>query len=160
MAQKVYIFNYLFFVFCIFITNTVLSKTIIGIGLAIDGDTIHIGESKIRLHAIDAPEIKQTCKIGNEIWNCGHQSARKLKNLIKKNEIKCEVKDIDRYKRYVAECYLNNLNINQYMVRHGWAIAYRYYSTKFVEDEKIAKKNKLGIWQGVFMEPYLFRKNN
>ena len=109
MAQKVYIFNYLFFVFCIFITNTVLSKTIIGIGLAIDGDTIHIGESKIRLHAIDAPEIKQTCKIGNEIWNCGHQSARKLKNLIKKNEIKCEVKDIDRYKRYVAECYLNNL---------------------------------------------------
>ena len=46
------------------------------------------------------------------------------------------------------------------MVRNGWAIAYRYYSLKFVKDEEFAKKNKLGIWQGSFIEPYLFRKNN
>jgi hypothetical protein len=26
----------------------------------VDGDTIHIGKTKIRLHGIDAPEMKQT----------------------------------------------------------------------------------------------------
>ena len=29
----------------------------------IDGDTIWIGDTKIRLHGIDAPEMKQTCRI-------------------------------------------------------------------------------------------------
>ena len=28
----------------------------------VDGDTICIGETKIRLHGVDAPEMKQTCK--------------------------------------------------------------------------------------------------
>ena len=50
--------------------------------------------------------------------------------------------------------------MNKYMVGNGWAIAYRYYSTLFVEDEEMAKKNKLGIWQGQFTEPYLFRRKN
>ena len=27
----------------------------------VDGDTIHINQTKIRLHGIDAPEMKQTC---------------------------------------------------------------------------------------------------
>ena len=135
-------------------------KIIEGKAIIIDGDTIHIGKNKIRLHGIDAPEIEQTCKIEDKIWNCGIESSANLKKLIGKKNIKCEVNDIDRYKRYVAECYLNNLNINQYMVRQGWAIAYRYYSKQFIEDEKIAQKYKLGIWQGTFIEPYLFRKNN
>ena len=38
------------------------SKTITGNAKVIDGDTIHIGSSKIRLHGIDAPETDQTCK--------------------------------------------------------------------------------------------------
>ena len=44
------------------------------------------------------------------------------------------------------------------MVRNGWAIAYRYYSKDYINDEKIAQNNKMGIWQGVFQDPYLFRK--
>ena len=160
MVQKTYIFKYILFFIFVLLTYNVFAQTIIGKARVIDGDTIHIGKNKIRLHGIDAPEIKQTCNIEEKIWNCGLESSAKLKKLITKKEIRCEVSDIDWYKRYVAECYVNNLNINQYMVRQGWAIAYRYYSTLFVKDEEMAKKNKLGIWQGVFMEPYLFRKNN
>ena len=46
------------------------------------------------------------------------------------------------------------------MVRNGWAIAYRYYSKDYINDENIAKKNKLGIWVGKFEDPYYFRKKN
>jgi len=28
----------------------------------VDGDTIHINQTKIKLHGIDAPEMKQTCR--------------------------------------------------------------------------------------------------
>ena len=46
------------------------------------------------------------------------------------------------------------------MVREGWAIAYRYYSKDYVNEEEIAKAEKKGIWQGSFVEPYIWRKNN
>ena len=77
-----------------------------------------------------------------------------------KKEVTCKVNGIDQYKRYIAECYLNNLNINQYMVKQGWAIAYRFYSKDYIDEEFIAKRKKLGIWKGEFEEPYLFRKKN
>ena len=46
------------------------------------------------------------------------------------------------------------------MVKEGWAIAYRYYSKDYVDEEFIAKKNKVGIWKGKFEEPYIHRKKN
>ena len=160
MDQRILIFK-LLILFYLFFNSASFAQTIIqGKAKIIDGDTIHIGKNKIRLHGIDAPEIEQTCNIKEKIWNCGLESSTELKELIAKKEVRCVVSDIDRYKRYVAKCYVNNLNINQYMVRQGWAIAYRHYSTLFIEDEVMAKKNKLGIWQGVFIEPYLFRKNS
>ena len=46
------------------------------------------------------------------------------------------------------------------MVKNGWAIAYRYYSKDYIEEELEAKTKKIGIWKGSFEEPYIFRKNN
>ena len=159
MVRLILIFKLLFLLFIIFFNFSVFSKTINGIALVVDGDTLHIEKNKIRLHGIDAPEIDQTCKISNKVWHCGLESTSALKKLVLNNIISCVVSDIDKYKRYIAECFINNKNINKSMVRNGWAIAYRYYSLDFVEDEKLAKKDKIGIWQGQFQEPYLFRKS-
>ena len=142
----------------IFITNYANSKTILGKARIIDGDTIHIKSNKIRLHGIDAPETKQTCKIDNQDWYCGKQSTKELKNLIKNQKVECNVNDVDRYNRYVAICYVNEININQWMVKNGWAIAYRYYSEDYVLEEKYANDKKLGIWKSEFIEPYAYRK--
>ena len=142
----------------IFATNFANSKTIFGKARIIDGDTIHIKSNKIRLHGIDAPETKQTCKIDNQNWYCGKQSTKELKNLINNKKVECNVNDIDRYNRYVAICYVNEININQWMVKNGWAIAYRYYSEDYVLEEKYANDKKLGIWKSEFIEPYAYRK--
>ena len=161
MEQKILIFKLLvIFCFYLFSFNSFSKEIILGKATIIDGDTIHIGENKIRLHGIDAPEYKQTCTIDKEMWNCGIESKIALENFILKKQVQCKIIDVDQYRRFIGMCFLENQNINQYMVRNGWAIAYRYYSMKFVKDEEFAKKNKLGIWQGSFIEPYLFRKNN
>ena len=161
MEQKILIFKLLvIFFLCIYSFNAFSKEKILGKAIIIDGDTIHIGKNKIRLHGIDAPEYRQTCTIDKEMWNCGVESKIALENFILTKEVNCEIIDVDQYRRFVGICFLENQNINQYMVRNGWAIAYRYYSLKFVKDEEFAKKNKLGIWQGSFIEPYLFRKNN
>ena len=144
----------------IFLTNFGNSRTIMGKARIIDGDTIHIKSNKIRLHGIDAPETKQTCKIDDEDWYCGKQSTKELKNLINNQKVECITYDVDRYNRYIAICFVNEIHINQWMVKNGWAIAYRYYSTDYIIEEKYARDNILGIWKSEFLKPYQYRKNN
>tara|TARA_B100001964_G_scaffold211776_1_gene247303 strand:+ start:78 stop:590 length:513 start_codon:yes stop_codon:yes gene_type:complete len=155
--QKIWIFELLVFFF-IFYCSITLAESIQGKARIIDGDTIHIGKNKIRLYGIDAPEINQTCTINKIIWECGVVSSQALENIISEEEVRCEILDTDRYKRFVAKCFVKNIHLNQYMIQNGWAVAYRYYSNDFINDEEIAKKNKAGIWQGKFQDPYLFRK--
>ena len=88
------------------------------------------------------------------------ESTKFLKELIGDNEIECITLGKDRYNRFIGICYKDNLDLNSEMVLNGWAIAYRYYSKDYVEEEEKAKQEKRGIWIGDFVEPYLFRKKN
>ena len=127
----------------------------------VDGDTIHLGKIKYILYGIDAPETKQKCTRKNKDYSCGVEATRFLKFLIKDDKgVYCKKKDIDKYKRIVAVCYYNNQNLNKLMVRNGWAIAYRRYSKDYIDDENYARENKLGIWEGKFVKPSKWRKEN
>lgn len=126
----------------------------------VDGDTIHIAKIKYRLHGIDAPEIRQICQINEENYNCGIASKDFLISLIGDQPVKCEQKDLDRYKRVVAECFVGDINLNKKLVRNGWALAYRDYSKDYIADEEFAKANKLGMWEGTFILPKKWRKLN
>ena len=158
MAAKYLIFSIIFIL--LICVNQAYAKTIFGTAKIIDGDTIHIGNNKIRLHAIDAPEVDQKCTKDNKKWRCGLESTRFLRKLIGNDQIQCDINGRDRYNRYIGVCYKNNINLNSEMVINGWAIAYRYYSSDYIKEEKIAKSKKAGIWIGEFEEPYLFRKKN
>jgi endonuclease YncB( thermonuclease family) len=151
---------HIFFILVFFTSSYSYAKTIIGKPKIIDGDTVHINKNKIRLHAIDAPETKQSCLIDLKKWSCGKQSTAELKKMISNRIIRCEVNDIDIYNRYVGVCYINTIDINKWMVKNGWAIAYKYYSIDYINEEKFARENKLGIWNSEFLEPYLYRKKN
>ena len=125
----------------------------------VDGDTIVLNGEKIRFSGIDTPELKQTCMNGDEKVFCG-KSAKTL--LIKKigNETpECISEGKDAYKRTLAECFVNGESLSSFLVRHGYAFAYRKYSKKFVKDEEYAKKIKIGMWAMKFEFPWDFRKN-
>ena len=124
----------------------------------VDGDTIVLNGEKIRFSGIDTPELKQTCLNDDQKVFCGI-FAKML--LIKKigNEIpKCISEGKDTYKRTLAECFINGESLSGFLVRSGYAFAYRKYSKKFIEDEEFAKKNKLGVWSMKFEYPWDFRK--
>ena len=158
----------LFFIF----TSNILAQEIIGIPKIVDGDTIHINEYKIRLEGIDAPEMRQQCKkeklkissiIGFTFYknySCGEVSKENLEVKINRSKIKCISSSKDRYKRHLAKCYKDKINLNRWMVRNGYAVAYRRYSKEYVSDEDFARENKLGLWQGKFFRPEKWRKLN
>lgn len=125
----------------------------------IDGDSIKDGNLKIRLYGIDAPELDQQCTDAKGTsWHCGKASKRKLEIFIKGKHLICNIKGTDLYKRKLAICKLDGLDINQYMVEQGYAVAYTKYSDKYEIDEEYAINNNKGIWQGDFKEPEEFRK--
>ena len=157
--------------FLIFTTN-IFAEEITGIPRIVDGDTVYINEYKIRFEGIDAPEIRQKCKkeklkissiIGftfYKSYNCGEVAKENLEAKVDGSKIKCISFTKDRYKRYLATCFINKLNLNQWMVRNGHAVAYRRYSKEYIPDEDFAKENKLGLWIGKFLNPEKWRKLN
>ena len=144
-------------------------KLISGVAKVIDGDTIRIEKKKIRLFGIDAPEKKQKCRkpwltisflTFNKDYPCGEISTLKLKKKINDKFVTCKSTNFDRYKRFIAECFKNKTNINKWMVRNGYAVAYKKYSKKYLASEDLAKKDKLGLWIGSFQMPWEWRKEN
>ena len=142
-------------------------KEISGNAQIIDGDTIKINSKKIRLYGIDAPEFKQMCKqtyltiiffTFTKDYPCGKISTEKLKKKINNKVITCKILDVDRYKRFIGECYKRNLNLNSWLVSNGYAVAYRKYSKKYISNEINAKNEKKGLWQGKFEMPWDFRR--
>ena len=125
----------------------------------IDGDTIHIGVNKYRFSGIDTPEMKQVCKQKDRTILCGVLARDALIQKINNQPVTCKTETIDRYKRMVAECFVNNESLSKYLVRNGYAFAYRKYSTKFIEDEEHAKTNQLGLWSMQSEYPWDYRKS-
>ena len=132
----------------------------------IDGDSIHLNGEKIRFSGIDTPESyyrgkRQKCVFNKIEVFCGYWSKIVLIEKIGNNKVHCIKEDKpDQYNRILAECFVNNESLSKYLVRSGYAFAYRRYSKKFIEDEEYAKANKLGLWQTEFAFPWDFRKNS
>ena len=140
----------------ILIINQVKSQTI----KIVDGDTIHLNGEKIRFTGIDTPELKQSC-LKEGIKNlCGVTAKQILIDKIGNNDVECISEGKDQYKRTLAECFVNNESLSSYLVRSGYAFAYRRYSKKFIADEDFARINKIGMWSMKFDYPWDYRKKN
>jgi len=125
-----------------------------------DGDTIKINGEKIRFSGIDTPELKQMCTQQGINVLCGITAKQILIDKIADNKIICIREGKDRYKRTLAECFVNDESLSSYLVKSGYAFAYRRYSKKFIADEDFARANKIGMWSMEFDYPWDWRKKN
>lgn len=124
----------------------------------VDGDSLRRGDMDIRLHGIDAPEYRQTCRDKHDSdYPCGKQATNALRGLVGKQEVSCTSIETDRYGRAVAVCRIGGLEINGEMVRLGWAIAYTRHSLSYVRLEAEARRARRGIWAGSFERPADYR---
>ena len=123
-----------------------------------DGDTIRIGDERIRFSGIDAPEIKQTCIYQEIEFKCGEFSKNLLIEKISNQEVSCIRESTDQYGRTLAECFVGKESLSSYLVREGYAFAYRKYSDKFIPDEEYAQSKGNGMWEHGFYVPMGFSK--
>ena len=127
-----------------------------------DGDTITVRNQdgathKIRMHAIDAPELNQAG---------GEQSKRWLSDRLMNKTVKIVVNNTDRYKRQVAKVVLpvegcsqrlcaGETDINLKAIEAGHAWWYREFSRSqssedrvlYEQAEDLARNTRKGLWQ-------------
>jgi micrococcal nuclease len=122
-----------------------------------DGDTFTMifengFDVRVRLNSIDSPEKKQAFS---------NRAKQTLSELIYNKEVKVYYESKDRYGRVLGDIYIDNLNVNQEMVRRGMA----WHFTRYSEDkilaalEEEARINKIGLWADPNpVAPWEFRK--
>jgi endonuclease YncB( thermonuclease family) len=125
----------------------------------IDGDTLEIHGTRIRLWGIDAPESSQLCRgEDSEQYRCGAQVANDLDAFIARRPVSCLPISLDRYGRTVATCSVGGADLGQWLVRNGLALDWPQYSkAKYAADQRDAEQAGRGIWRGSYVEPWLYR---
>jgi endonuclease YncB( thermonuclease family) len=132
-----------------------------GVPRIVDGDTLAIGSTKVRLEGIDAPETDQVCLNANGAhWTCGIDARDQLVEHIAGRDIECTSHGTDAYRRTLAICYLAGEDLNAWMVQEGWALAYVQYSSAYRQVEEDARAKRRGLWQRAFIAPGDWRHRN
>jgi endonuclease YncB( thermonuclease family) len=141
-----------------FTISATFAADVTGMPRIVDGDTIQIDVTKIRLSGIDAPETDQLClDEKGQRWSCGITSRDELVRHAGNKPWTCHVTGTDRYGRSLATCEVNGEDIERWMVKSGWALAFVRYSHAYDNDETIARNAHIGLWAGAFIVPWDWR---
>jgi endonuclease YncB( thermonuclease family) len=125
----------------------------------VDGDTIVVGAETVRLWGVDAPEGRQTCRDRKgAAYACGDVARDRLRQLIKGVPVTCQQRDRDGYDRLVGLCRAGGHDLGEAMVRSGWAVEYRQFSSgSYARAESEARAARRGLWAGRFQAPSEWR---
>lgn len=129
----------------------------------IDADILKIGNQRVILWGLDAPEKKQVCYKDGDVWGCSDAARRTLELLAGRGEVTCYLLgEPDPFNRRYGVCESGGTDINDEMVRRGMALALEEQSSDYVEAQIEAITEERGVWQlGVeFEPPWEFRRTN
>ncbi len=121
-----------------------------------DGDSLRMGDVRLRLAGIDAPELSQTCRARGEVTPCGRMARDHLVALIAGRTVVCKGSQRDRFDRLLADCEAGGVFLNRMMVRDGWAVSF----DDFAVDEAQARRAGKGLWSGEFVAPSDWRRTH
>ena len=136
-------------------------ELIVGVATVADSDAIRIGNASLMLWGIESVERPQTCAIAGQIWDCYAAAVRALQTITSVAEVSCRpVAAPDPYGRILVVCFVGGVDVNEALVRAGFALAKRDETEDYVPAEDAARLEGIGLWQGEFMHPADFRRSH
>lgn len=131
---------------------------ITGIPKIQSGNLVTIGDSHVRLAGIAAPNLQQLClEATGAHWACGARARDELVRHAGKQTWTCRALGRDRHHHTLAKCSVGGEDIQQWMVRNGWALAFDRQGQAYDRDQKAAQAAKAGMWRSAFIAPWDWR---
>jgi endonuclease YncB( thermonuclease family) len=143
----------------LFTAHSPAADALVGQSSIIDGDTLEIHGTRIRLWGIDAPESSQLCRGDDSLpYRCGAKAANELDAYIGGRPVACMPIGLDRYGRTVATCRVGDVDLGEWLVRNGLALDWPKYSKgKYEQPQHEAEQAERGIWAGSYVAPWKYR---
>ena len=140
-------------------------RTVTGRAAAVQADQVAIGEQRISLWGVDAPDPDQDreCSAGRTAFGCFTNAKRKLEELIDLGPITCtDTGEKNSLNVPYMVCKIGGIDIGEDIVRQGWALAFTPQTDAYKEIEAEAKAAKRGLWQDAvkFTIPWNWREIN
>ena len=122
------------------------SEEVSGFASVQSGNQILIGKRVVRLFGIRAPQRDDICQIGEQHMKCGVVAWSELIRLADGWHVSCDIELKAKDGTDYATCYIGERDVNETMVRSGWAKAMRKQTKRYVVDEDDAKNFNRGHW--------------
>jgi endonuclease YncB( thermonuclease family) len=140
---------------------TAQAADVTGVPKIRDGDQLTLGGLRIRMDGIDAPSLDQLClSPKGDRWTCGIAARDALVNHVGDKSWTCHVVRAGQNGQSVSKCEVDGEDIQQWMVKNGWALSYVRFAHTYDADEKAARTARVGLWQGAFIAPWDWRVRN
>ena len=117
----------------------------------VDGDTLAVGDERVRLIGIDTPE---TVAPGTPVECFGREASAEMERLVEGRRVRLvrDVEERDRYGRLLAYVYRGDLFVNAEMVRRGFASVATYppnvrHVDLFLRLQREARREGRGLWR-------------
>jgi endonuclease YncB( thermonuclease family) len=111
----------------------------------IDGDTLRLRETVIRLRGIDAPPRGRSCRRPDGAdFDCGVAAAEALAGMVRARAVACRLSGRDASGLPEGICESDGTELNRALVAGGWAHATG--DARLAADESEARKQRRGLW--------------
>lgn len=124
----------------------------------VDGDVLSLGNLRIRLVGIEAPETAQRCKTADGgYWECSAEAEDRARHVMHSAErVECFSNEQDSYGYHLATCKADGRDIGAVLVGEGLAWPkpdQGYYQAELA----LAQAGQTGIWQAETLPPWEWR---
>lgn len=126
-------------------------------------NTFLVNNTNINLYGITPIHFSQKClDADSTIYNCGYEFQNKITKFLHSSKyVRCYF-EVDYQPTYIGNdtavpmtCFVNGYNLSEFIISEGYALS---FTDQYANIEKLAMKNKMGVWRGKFMNPTSYQK--
>jgi len=146
-AMHLFRFKFAAFIAGLFLSTdfAAWAQEISGVAEVRSGNEIALGGTVVRLFGLQAPAPDERCGLSEGQYRCGIIAWAELVRLADGRDLSCDIESRTEKGQLVATCYLGERDLNESLVRSGWAEA-RADVERYQVDQVEARRARRGLW--------------
>ncbi len=128
------------------------AEEVAGTGDVRSGNEIAVDRTLVRLYGVAAPAPDERCESADGAFQCGIIAWAELILLADGKPLSCDIEGQGPSGDKLGTCYVGERDVNEALVRSGWAEAAANVE-RYRVDQEDARRARRGIWAGRVLPP-------